>query len=116
MALDDFGTGYSSLSHLRSLPIDCLKIGKTFVDGLEEGGFDRRFVRMILELAACLDVDVVAEGIESGSQLASLRKLGCGFGQGFYLGTPTELRPAGYAPGLNRIADFAPAPAATATS
>jgi diguanylate cyclase (GGDEF)-like protein len=108
LALDDFGTGYSSLSHLRSLPIDCLKIGKTFVDGLDEGGFDRGFVRMILDLAACLDIDVVAEGIESGGQLASLRKLGCGFGQGFYLGTPIELGPTGYAPSLNRIADFAP--------
>ena len=98
LALDDFGTGYSSLSHLRSLPIDCLKIGKTFVDSLEKGGIDREFVRTILELAAGLDIDVVAEGIESGCQLATLRELGCGFGQGFYLGTPTELGPGGYAP------------------
>ena len=113
LALDDFGTGYSSLSHLRSLPIDCLKIGKTFVDGLESGDFDRRFIQMILELAHCLGVDVVAEGIESSGQLASLRELGCGFGQGFYLGPPAELDAGGLPPGLNQIGDFAPVLAAT---
>jgi diguanylate cyclase (GGDEF)-like protein len=106
LALDDFGTGYSSLSHLRSLPIDWLKIGKPFVDGLGQEGFDRPFVRMILELAASMGVDVVAEGIESGDQLAVLRELGCGYGQGFYLGTPAELLPRGVAPRLNPIADF----------
>jgi diguanylate cyclase (GGDEF)-like protein len=109
LALDDFGTGYSSLSHLRSLPIDCLKIEKTFVDGLEDGGFDRRFVQTILELAAALNVDVVAEGIESDGQLASLRQLGCGFGQGFYLGAPTELGASGHPPGVNPTANQAPA-------
>jgi diguanylate cyclase (GGDEF)-like protein len=91
LALDDFGTGYSSLSHLRSLPIDWLKIGKPFVDGLEQDGFDRSFIGMILELAARLEMDVVAEGIESEGQLLSLRELGCGYGQGFYLGAPAEL-------------------------
>jgi diguanylate cyclase (GGDEF)-like protein len=100
LALDDFGTGYSSLSHLRSLPIDWLKIGKPFVDGLEQDGFDRSFIGMILELAARLEMDVVAEGIESEGQLMRLRELGCGYGQGFYLGSPAELgvlgdRPAG---------------------
>ncbi len=103
LALDDFGTGYSSLSHLRSLPIDWLKIGKPFVG---EGGLDRPFLRMILELAADLNLGVVAEGIESGGQLGSLRELGCGFGQGFYLGSPAELEAAGHAPRLNDIADF----------
>ncbi len=103
LALDDFGTGYSSLSHLRSLPIDWLKIGQPFVG---EGGLDRPFLRMILELAADLDLGVVAEGIESGGQLGSLRELGCGFGQGFYLGSPAELETAGHAPRLNDIADF----------
>jgi EAL domain-containing protein (putative c-di-GMP-specific phosphodiesterase class I) len=103
LALDDFGTGYSSLSHLRSLPIDWLKIGKPFVG---EGGLDRPFLRMILELAADLNLGVVAEGIESGAQLGSLRELGCGFGQGFYLGSPAELETVGHAPRLNDIADF----------
>ena len=104
IALDDFGTGYSSLSHLRSLPIDWLKIGKPFVDAVDEGGLDRPFVRMILELAADLSLGVVAEGIEHTGQLAALRQLGCGYGQGFYLGSPAELHDAG--PRLNDIADY----------
>jgi diguanylate cyclase (GGDEF)-like protein len=90
LALDDFGTGYSSLSHLRSLPIDALKIPKPFVDGVDDDEGDRSFVRMIVQLAESLGVDVVAEGIESPGQLASLHELGCGFGQGFYLGRPRE--------------------------
>jgi EAL domain-containing protein (putative c-di-GMP-specific phosphodiesterase class I) len=106
LALDDFGTGYSSLSHLRSLPIDWLKIGQPFVDGIEQGGFDRPFIRMVLDLAHTLDLGVVAEGIESRGQLAALRELGCGFGQGFYLGSPAELERAGHAPRLNAIADY----------
>ncbi|MFL5862693.1 MAG: putative bifunctional diguanylate cyclase/phosphodiesterase [Solirubrobacteraceae bacterium] len=106
LALDDFGTGYSSLSHLRSLPIDCLKIGKPFVDIVDEPGLDRPFVRMILELAADLNLGVVAEGIESGAQLGTLRELGCGYGQGFYLGAPAEIKATGDAPRLNDISDF----------
>jgi EAL domain-containing protein (putative c-di-GMP-specific phosphodiesterase class I) len=113
LALDDFGTGYSSLSHLRLLPIDWLKVGNPFMGGLQHGGIDRPFVRMILELAASLDVGVVAEGIESGRQLASLRELGCGFGQGFYLGSPAELRSPGHAPRPNPIVAFGPAVAAS---
>jgi len=93
LALDDFGTGYSSLCHLRSLPINWLKIGMPFMDSLEEGGSDRAFIRMVLDLAANLELGVVAEGIESAGQLASLRELGCEFGQGFYLGSPTALDP-----------------------
>jgi EAL domain-containing protein (putative c-di-GMP-specific phosphodiesterase class I) len=104
LALDDFGTGYSSLSHLRSLPIDWLKIGKPFVDAVDEGGLDRPFVRMILELAADLNLGVVAEGIEHTGQLGALRQLGCGYGQGFYLGSPAELEPSG--PRLNDIVDY----------
>ena len=93
LALDDFGTGYSSLCHLRSLPIDWLKIGMPFTDNLEQGGSDRAFMRMVLDLAANLDLGVVADGIESAGQLASLRELGCEFGQGFHLGPPTMLGP-----------------------
>jgi EAL domain-containing protein (putative c-di-GMP-specific phosphodiesterase class I) len=104
LALDDFGTGYSSLSHLRSLPIDWLKIGKPFVDAVDEGGLDRPFVRMILELATDLNLGVVAEGIEHTGQLRALRQLGCGYGQGFYLGMPAELEAAG--PRLNDISDY----------
>jgi diguanylate cyclase (GGDEF)-like protein len=94
LALDDFGTGYSSLCHLRSLPIDWLKIGMPFMDNLEEGGSDRAFIGMVLDLAANLELGVVSEGIESADQLASLLELGCRFGQGFYLGSPQTLAPA----------------------
>jgi EAL domain-containing protein (putative c-di-GMP-specific phosphodiesterase class I) len=87
---DDFGTGYSSLCHLRSLPIDWLKIGMPFTDKLEHGGSDRAFMRMVLDLAANLHLGVVAEGIESAGQLTSLCELRCGFGQGFFLGSPVE--------------------------
>jgi EAL domain-containing protein (putative c-di-GMP-specific phosphodiesterase class I) len=93
LALDDFGTGYSSLCHLRSLPIDLLKIGMPFVGDLEPGGSDRAFMRMVLDLAANLELGVVVEGIESADQLKSLRELGCELGQGFYLGPPTGRGP-----------------------
>jgi diguanylate cyclase (GGDEF)-like protein len=98
LALDDFGTGYSSLCHLRSLPIDWLKIGMPFMDSLEQGGADRAFLRMVLDLAANLELGVVAEEIESVGQLESLRELGCNFGQGFYLGSPTTLELLEFAP------------------
>jgi diguanylate cyclase (GGDEF)-like protein len=91
LALDDFGTGYSSLCHLRSLPVDWLKVGMPFLDSIEHGGADRPFVRMVLDLASNLELGVVAEGIESRGQLAALRELGCAFGQGFYLGLPSDL-------------------------
>ena len=98
LALDDFGTGYSSLCHLRSLPIDWLKIGMPFTDNLEQGGSDRAFMKMVLELAANLELGVVAEGIESAGQLVSLRELGCELGQGFYLGPPMMREPIAVTP------------------
>ncbi len=99
IALDDFGTGYSSLSCLHSLPLDTLKIAKPFIDGLTAGGRESSFVSMIVDLARTLDLEVIAEGIEHADQLAALRELGAGLGQGFYLG-----RPAPPAPQLRRPA------------
>ena len=90
LALDDFGTGYSSLSYLRQLPLDWLKIGQPFVDDIAAGGANRPFMRMILDLAASLRLGVVAEGIETPAQMLSLQEMGCGYGQGFHLGRPTE--------------------------
>jgi diguanylate cyclase (GGDEF)-like protein len=87
-ALDDFGTGYSSLSYLHTLPLDMLKIAKSFVDGLSRGGREASFVRMIIELARTLGVGVIAEGIETQDQASALISLGCDLGQGFYLGRP----------------------------
>jgi diguanylate cyclase (GGDEF)-like protein len=88
LALDDFGTGYSSLSYLRSFPLDVLKIAKPFVDGVAGRREERSFVRLIVELAGTLGLEVVAEGIESAAQLERLREMGCGFGQGFHLSPP----------------------------
>ena len=88
LALDDFGTGYSSLSYLRSFPLDVLKIAKPFVDGVTGRREERSFVRLIIELAGTLGLEVVAEGIETADQLAVLREMGCDFGQGFHLSPP----------------------------
>jgi len=90
-ALDDFGTGYSSLSYLHTLPLDILKIAKSFVDGLGRGGREASFVRMIIELARTLGLSVIAEGIETAEQASALAALECEYGQGFHLGRP---RPA----------------------
>jgi diguanylate cyclase (GGDEF)-like protein len=100
-ALDDFGTGYSSLSYLHTLPLDMLKIAKSFVDGLSRGGREASFVRMIIELARTLGVGVIAEGIETPDQVNALLSLGCDLGQGFYLGRP---RPVRDELGLERVA------------
>jgi diguanylate cyclase (GGDEF)-like protein len=90
LALDDFGTGYSSLSHLRDFPIDMLKIAKPFVDRIDLDTADGTFVDAILRLAAALDLDVVAEGIERASQAAALRNLSCALGQGYLYARPAE--------------------------
>jgi diguanylate cyclase (GGDEF)-like protein len=87
LALDDFGTGYSSLSYLHSLPLDILKIAKPFIDRLGDAHQDS-FVRMMIDLARNLDLEVIAEGIESADQAEALRELQSDFGQGFYLAAP----------------------------
>ena len=84
--LDDFGTGYSSLSHLHQLPLDGLKIDRSFV----RGTVDAAVVQTILTLAHSLNVGVVAEGIEEAAQLAALRAMGCRLGQGFLFSRPVD--------------------------
>jgi EAL domain-containing protein (putative c-di-GMP-specific phosphodiesterase class I) len=91
LALDDFGTGYSALSYLRTLPLDILKIAKPFVEGMARGSQENSFVRMIIDLARALDLRVVAEGIESATELEALRDLECELGQGFFLAVPLDL-------------------------
>ncbi|WP_326999960.1 EAL domain-containing protein [Dactylosporangium sp. NBC_01737] len=88
LAVDDFGTGYSSLSRLHDFPIDVLKIPKPFVDGVAEGAERSALARAILDLAAALGLDVVAEGIEHQDQADELRRLGCPVGQGFHFSRP----------------------------
>ncbi len=88
LAIDDFGTGYSSLSHLSTLPIDCLKIDRSFVSRLERGANEAAVVRSIALLGSALGKTVVAEGIETAAQLEQLREMGCRLGQGFLLARP----------------------------
>ncbi len=88
LAVDDFGTGYSSLAHLSQLPIDSLKIDRSFVSQLQRNPADAAVVSAIIQLGGTLHKTVVAEGIETAAQMDQLRQLGCGFGQGFHLATP----------------------------
>lgn len=82
VSLDDFGTGYSSLSYLHRLPLDTLKIDRSFVQEVSEHGNNYQVIRAIVMLAHSLDMQVVAEGIETPEQLAHLSSLGCDFVQG----------------------------------
>jgi len=86
--IDDFGTGYSNLSYLMKLPITTLKIDRSFVSMINERGGNDEIVRAIVSLARTLDLKVVAEGIETQSQLDALKDLGCESGQGFMLARP----------------------------
>ncbi len=90
-ALDDFGTGYSSLSYLHRLPLDELKIDKSFVSGDDAGRNSSAIVLTILALARALDLLVTVEGVESEIQLDFLQKSGCHFFQGFLLGKPMQV-------------------------
>jgi len=91
LALDDFGTGYSSLSYLRWLPLDIVKMDKSFVSWAGHDGKGAAFARTIADLAHTLGLDVVAEGIETDQQLAAMRELGCEMGQGYWFARPSEL-------------------------
>jgi diguanylate cyclase (GGDEF)-like protein len=88
VALDDFGTGYASLSHLKHLPIDVIKIDRSFVAPVGEGGQDAAIVRAMLGLAADMGLDVIAEGVETRAQEAFLQAHGCRFGQGYRYARP----------------------------
>ena len=91
--LDDFGTGYSSLSHLHKLPVDALKIDRSFVRSMLLT--DRpAIVESILALARTLDTGVVAEGVESAQQARELARLGCRYAQGFYFSRPLAAQAA----------------------
>jgi diguanylate cyclase (GGDEF)-like protein len=88
LALDDFGTAFSSLSHLRRLPVDCLKIDKSFVDTVatDDEGFN--FIKAVVRLAHTLGLTTVAEGVEAVEQVRGLRHAGCDFMQGYLVGRP----------------------------
>jgi len=90
LAIDDFGTGYSSLSYLRRFPVDVLKIDQSFVSGLGPDPEDSTIVAAIVNLADTLDLQAIAEGVETAEQLDRLRGLGCRLAQGYYFAEPAE--------------------------
>jgi diguanylate cyclase (GGDEF)-like protein/PAS domain S-box-containing protein len=90
LAIDDFGTGYSSLSSLQQLPVDILKIDKSFIDRLEGNDDQGTVARAVLRLGRTLQLETVAEGVESGAQASELRKLECGLAQGYYFARPAD--------------------------
>lgn len=90
VALDDFGTGYSSLFNIRNFALDCLKIDKSFIDGLGREVESAAIVNSVTHLARSLGLGVVAEGVETETQNQALRLAGCSHLQGYYFGRPTD--------------------------
>lgn len=88
ICIDDFGTGYSSLSYVRELAADALKIDMSFIHGIGKSRADEAIIRTILTLGRSLELDVVAEGVETGAQRSWLEMEGCPWGQGFLFGRP----------------------------
>jgi EAL domain-containing protein (putative c-di-GMP-specific phosphodiesterase class I) len=96
VAIDDFGTGYSSLEQLRRMPVDIVKVDRTFVSGMADNTTDRELVAAVVGMGRALKLCVVAEGIETVEQADALRELGCDIGQGFLFSRPVpadELNP-----------------------
>ncbi|MEV0900276.1 EAL domain-containing protein [Actinoplanes sp. NPDC049802] len=88
IAIDDFGTGYSSLSYLRQMPVDVLKLDKSFIDDIVTSRQQHALVDAIVTLSHNLDLAVVAEGIEEAAQRAALDAMGCQYGQGYHFARP----------------------------
>jgi EAL domain-containing protein (putative c-di-GMP-specific phosphodiesterase class I) len=88
IAIDDFGTGYSSLGYLRDIPVDVLKIDRSFITGLVGNTRQQELVSAVLQLGHTLGLKVVAEGIETEEQLLLLTEMKCRFAQGYHLGRP----------------------------
>lgn len=90
LAIDDFGTGYSSLSYLKRLPVNSLKVDRSFVQDLPDDEEDRAITSLIVAMARSLNYQVIVEGVESSPQLDFLRQCGCDFAQGFYFSRPVS--------------------------
>ncbi|WP_433075307.1 putative bifunctional diguanylate cyclase/phosphodiesterase [Dactylosporangium sp. CA-052675] len=88
LAIDDFGTGYSSLSYLKRFPVDILKIDRSFVDGIDTEDGDATLAEAVVQLGRALQLQTVAEGIETTEQWSTLQDLGCEFGQGYLFARP----------------------------
>jgi len=89
LALDDYGMGYSSLSRLASLPVDVVKIDKTFIDNVAAGAEGLALVQSVIDVSNSLGLETIAEGVEDPHQCAALKSLGCTYVQGFWFAEPT---------------------------
>lgn len=94
ISIDDFGTGYAALSYLHSLPVEMLKIDRSFINQLEKGDRNLKIIETIITLGQHLNLKITAEGIETEHQMAVLRQLGCDYGQGFWLSPPLTVEAA----------------------
>lgn len=92
VSIDDFGTGYSSLSYLRNLPINTLKIDRSFINNISKDSIDVAIVKAIITMGHGLDVEVVAEGVESKNQLILLQELNCHYAQGYFIDKPLNTK------------------------
>lgn len=88
IALDDFGTGYSSLNYIKQLPLNIIKIDKTFIDDILEDDYSQAFVRLIVDLSKTIGTQIVVEGVENPEQYALLKEMGVDFIQGYLFGRP----------------------------
>ena len=88
LAIDDFGTGYSSLGYLQQFPIDVLKVDKTFIEGVTDGGSNAALTRTILTLGELMRLRTLAEGVETQAQRLELLRMGCRFAQGYLFSRP----------------------------
>ena len=88
LAIDDFGTGHSSLAYLKQFPVHEVKVDRAFVQGVAESPVDSAIVRAVIDLANAMGIDTVAEGVETKSQVAGLKMLGCQVAQGYYFSHP----------------------------
>jgi EAL domain-containing protein (putative c-di-GMP-specific phosphodiesterase class I) len=88
LAIDDFGTGHSSLAYLKQFPVHEVKVDRAFVQGMTESRVDSAIVRAVIDLANAMGIKTVAEGVETSSQVAGLKMIGCEVAQGFYFSPP----------------------------
>ncbi len=88
IALDDFGTGYSSLNYIKQLPLDIIKVDKTFIDDIVEDDYAQAFIKLIVDLSKTIGTKIVVEGVEHKEQFELLKSLGVDYIQGYYFGKP----------------------------